>query len=156
MDIRTKKYYVANDGKEFNTIEECQKYEKELMKTYYFEVFYDPDIKAKFNTSIDKMYQKKLYCKCSLESNTAFVDNISDAVRHILLRCLSSYSIVMTEDRTYIPYVRVFQVEKKDIKQDAGKLIYDITKYFPSQPKNHPPVESFESINDLFKFIWDN
>lgn len=29
MTIKTKKVYISEDGKEFDTIEECQKYEKE-------------------------------------------------------------------------------------------------------------------------------
>lgn len=29
MKIKTKKVYISEDGKEFDTIEECQKYEKE-------------------------------------------------------------------------------------------------------------------------------
>ena len=29
MTIETKKVYISEDGKEFDTIEECQKYEKE-------------------------------------------------------------------------------------------------------------------------------
>ena len=29
MKIKTKKVYISEDGKEFDTIEECKKYEKE-------------------------------------------------------------------------------------------------------------------------------
>jgi hypothetical protein len=129
MEIKTKKVFVANDGKEFDTEIKCTDYERHLNVTYYFKILYNP---ISINNVGEAEYGCTLYAKCRVPRNTIrFYSEIEKIIKCVIIHNLYINPIILIDNR-YCEYVSV-KCFKDNIKFIEKDHVYDLTNFLPKR-----------------------